>query len=361
MSIKFQEFRNGKKWMVIWRNPWTGTRRQMSFNDEIQAVQFEQTQLELVRKEKELLKKARTKKKRIVNLTVKELMTQYFANSESNAQTIQQCKYHANQFINVFGERKATNIDNEDIFKFSSLQKLRGICQTTINRRIGILKTALNWAVRNGLLASSPLANLQLPKAKSIRISPPTSKEAQAMLRAASPHIQRIIMIGIYAGPRIGPSELFRLEWKDVDLENAMFRMPNAKKSSFNESRDIPIHPNLLTAMIQWSKQDAVAGMSYVIHYGGKQIKNIQHSWKKMLIRAGITRRIRPYDLRHAFATYALAGSADIGSVAAIMGHTDASMILKVYQHVQDAQKRAAVQAVKDILCLNKEIQIFGL
>lgn len=361
VSIKYQEFRKDKKWLVIWRNPWTGSRRQMAFEDEEKAIQFEQTQTELAQKEKELMKKARTKKKKNTQITIRELMNLYFENSESSEMTIHQLKYHANQFLSVFGDRKAAKIEKEDIFNFSAAQKLRGLCQATINRRVSILKTSLNWAVRNGLLETSPLANLQMPKAKSRRIAPPTPKEAQAMLKAAYPHVQRIIMIGICAGPRIGPSELFRLEWKDVDLDNAMMRMPNARKNTPNESRDIPIHPNLLPSMIQWYKQDSEKGMPYVIHYGGKQVKNIQHSWRKMLIKAGITRRIRPYDLRHAFATYALAGSADIGSVAAIMGHSDASMILKVYQHVQDTQKRAAVQSVKDILGLKGQKQIFGL
>jgi hypothetical protein len=36
------------------------------------------------------------------------------------------------------------------------------------------------------------------------------------------------------------------------------------------------------------------------------------------------------------------------------MGHSDPSMILKVYQHVQDVQKRAAVEALPDILHLGE-------
>ena len=71
---------------------------------------------------------------------------------------------------------------------------------------------------------------------------------------------------------------------------------------------------------------------------------------KEFMRRAGIKRRIRPYDLRHAFATYALAHGADIGAVSRIMGHTDASMILRVYQHVQETQKRQAVEAAPDFL-----------
>ena len=47
----------------------------------------------------------------------------------------------------------------------------------------------------------------------------------------AAPHVQRVVIPRLCAGPRIGPSELFRLEWRDVDLATAMLRMPGAQKN----------------------------------------------------------------------------------------------------------------------------------
>ena len=69
-------------------------------------------------------------------------------------------------------------------------------------------------------------------------------------------------------------------------------------------------------------------------------------AWRGALRRAGITRRIRPYDLRHAFATEAIAAGVDIGTVAKLMGHSSPMMLLKHYQHVMDSQKRAAIEAL---------------
>lgn len=54
-------------------------------------------------------------------------------------------------------------------------------------------------------------------------------------------------------------------------------------------------------------------------------------------------RAIRPYDLRHAYATHSIERGADIKTVAEIMGHSDPSMILKTYQHVSMGQKRSAI------------------
>ena len=68
-----------------------------------------------------------------------------------------------------------------------------------------------------------------------------------------------------------------------------------------------------------------------------------------MLGRAGINRRIRPYDLRHAFATELIAQGVDIGTVAKLMGHSSPNMIFQHYQFVLDKQKKAAVDALPNL------------
>ncbi|MCL2122936.1 MAG: tyrosine-type recombinase/integrase [Desulfovibrionaceae bacterium] len=81
-----------------------------------------------------------------------------------------------------------------------------------------------------------------------------------------------------------------------------------------------------------------------------KPVGNIKSAWKATLKRAGISRRIRPYDLRHAFATQLIAGGADIGTVAELMGHSSPAMLFKTYQHVLTQQKKRAVEALPPLL-----------
>ena len=79
-----------------------------------------------------------------------------------------------------------------------------------------------------------------------------------------------------------------------------------------------------------------------------------------LLKNAGIRRRIRPYDLRHAFATEAIAAGVDVGTVAQLMGH-DPKMLLDHYQHVADKQKRAAVEALPEISITAKKLRQFDM
>lgn len=63
---------------------------------------------------------------------------------------------------------------------------------------------------------------------------------------------------------------------------------------------------------------------------------------KKILARAGLP-DIRFHDLRHTFATHALASGVDAKTLAGILGHTKASFTLDTYTHTTgDMQERAA-------------------
>lgn len=69
------------------------------------------------------------------------------------------------------------------------------------------------------------------------------------------------------AGPRIGPSELFRLRWEDVDLDAGIIRMPNARKGARAESRLIPVRDDVLPELRRWWEEDAKIDCPWVIHW----------------------------------------------------------------------------------------------
>ena len=101
----------------------------------------------------------------------------------------------------------------------------------------------------------------------------------------------------------------------------------------------------MLGLLRRWHEEDRQAGCAYVIAYKGRPVRSISSGWHNALRRAGIARRIRPYDLRHAFASLALVYGADIKCVAETMGHKNITMLLSVYQHTLFEQRRRAVNA----------------
>ena len=86
----------------------------------------------------------------------------------------------------------------------------------------------------------------------------------------------------------------------------------------------------------------------------GKPVRKIAAAWKTALQKSGI-RAIRPYDLRHAYATYSIRSGANIKTSAEIMGHENARMILEVYEHVDWAQKVRAIEGMPDFFRSSSE------
>ena len=66
---------------------------------------------------------------------------------------------------------------------------------------------------------------------------------------------------------------------------------------------------------------------------------------KTLLKRAGLP-ELRFHDLRHTFATHALASGVDAKTLSGILGHTKASFTLDTYAHVTGDMQRQAAQVM---------------
>ena len=340
-----------KPWVVKYREPWTGKPRQKAFRTEDEAKSFDEAQAAVFDKEKAIIRsvKRRRKKSAVVTATVEEILNKYL-DTLGNPTTRATSSSHLQPIINIYGHRKAHCLSIEDVHAFLKVQHERGVGKGTATRRVKICLTAFNWAVRWGMLSSNPLTGLKLPVVATHVPAPPTPRELQLAYANAAPHVQRVIVLGMSTGARIGPSELFRLRWSDVDLGNAILRMPNADKGgSKEEARDVPIREDIVELLKQWEHDDTAIGCPWVIHHKGRQVRCINHAWKAALKRAGIERRIRPYDLRHAFASRSLDYSADVKSIAQIMGHADETMLLRTYRHTDSEGRRRAINAAPPI------------
>jgi integrase len=61
------------------------------------------------------------------------------------------------------------------------------------------------------------------------------------------------------------------------------------------------------------------------------------------------------HDLRHTFATFAIAEGVDVKTVSSILGHANASMTLDIYASADPASKRAAAKTIDDVMSRRPE------
>ncbi len=220
---------------------------------------------------------------------------------------------------------------------------------TTARNRMKTFITVLNWAKKKGFLQKVP-AYPDLPPAYYEHVIPPSESELKRLLEVAPEHIQRVILIGARCGVRVGPSEMFKLQWEHVDFERGLLRVQAAEKNRKEPWREVPIQSDILDLFRKWHEADMAAGKKFIIHYKGKDgVDSIRHCWNTSKKKAGITRELTPYSLRHKFATDLLAAGTDPGTVAKLMGHASTDMVFAHYQHVMTKQKVQAIESLPRI------------
>ena len=69
--------------------------------------------------------------------------------------------------------------------------------------------------------------------------------EIRQVYKVAPEHIQKVLVLGISTGVRIGPSELFKLKWSDIDFDKNIIYISNADKGVNNSKRIVPIRTDI--------------------------------------------------------------------------------------------------------------------
>ncbi len=143
-------------------------------------------------------------------------------------------------------------------------------------------------------------------------------------------------------------SEILGLRWEHVALEAAELRLPDSKTGA----RVIPLPPQaaeLLTGLPR------IPGNPWVIpgRMPGTHLRNIDEAWRAIRERAGLG-GVRVHDLRHSYASRALALGESLPMIGRLLGHGQLETTAR-YAHLardsaQEAAERVAESIAEDIL-----------
>ncbi len=170
------------------------------------------------------------------------------------------------------------------------------------------------------------------------------------------------LMIAFCTGMRIG--ELCGLQWKDVDLEEKVFKvrrtiqriyMPNdsTKTEVFigttkttSGKRNIPIVKNIIPILKKWKA--CYAEDYYVASCKENPSEpRVYRCWSKSFLEGiGVEKILKFHAIRHTFATSMIEAGVDVKSVSAIMGHSDVKTTMDLYVHPSDKTKSNAINKV---------------
>ncbi|MCF8025824.1 MAG: site-specific integrase [Desulfobacteraceae bacterium] len=285
-----------------------------------------------------------------------ELTKAYAQNKQFNENSKRHLKIRLEaNILPYFGQVPAESIKHSDMDKYVKKRSKDGVKFSTIAREITDIKAILNWSARRQppLISINPVRDYPKPQPDDAIIFPPTREEIRAILKHAPQHLKRAIHLAYYVGMRPGAVELLSLIWGNVNWEDQMIQVISARKGG-PIRRAVDIHPTFYTVLEAWHAADqnyfkkTDIDSRAIVHFYGKKIKRIHKTWKNTLERAGITRRIRPYDMRHQFVTRALEGGADLKTVSEIVGSSPRTL-MQTYQHVSNPLRKRTINNMDNL------------
>jgi len=218
----------------------------------------------------------------------------------------------------------------------------------TTGRLVSSMKRFYAFAVREGLRADDPAADLEGPKLP--RSLPKTLSEAEVEAILAAPDMQtdagvrdRAMLEVLYAsGLRV--SELVGLKPVQVSLDMGVVRVlgKGAKERLTPLGEDAV---DWVERYLASARPGLLAGRKCDTLFVTARARPMTRQVFWTLVRryaaaAGIERAISPHTLRHAFATHLINHGADLRVVQMLLGHADISTT-QIYTHVARERLKA--------------------
>ena len=219
-------------------------------------------------------------------------------------------------------------------------------------------RAMFGWAIEHHQFAGpNPCAGVKLPPRPAIERFLST-REAAALFDTldglvAAKEVQAkhasIFKLLLLTGAR--RNEIVALRWLEVDLERGLLTLPPARTKAGGKSGDRRIPLNSLALEIL-KEQPRAKGGAYVFPADkGKSGHTTAANkvWQVKVRPAAKLPGLRLHDLRHSFASFALADGASLPLIGKALGHASARSTER-YTHVKDDPLRALTESVAERL-----------
>lgn len=284
----------------------------------------------------------------ITGHTFHELMMLYMQANEKRGRERDNCSLK--RLYPPFATRKVASLTAADVRGYIATRQAAGVGNATINREIGLMSAAINWA-RSELdwEVNNPVAGRKLREPEG-RIRWITRAEAAALLQAAggipkAPHLVNFILLGLHTGMRRG--EMLGLEWRRVDLQQGLVYLEGEHQKN-GRLGSVPLNSvarSALLAQARFRAGNCPSSPWVFCNPRGERLQSVRKGFVAACRQAGIE-DFHIHDLRHTCAAWLVQAGVSIREVAELLRHTDIRVTMR-YAHLAPENVRAAVKALE--------------
>ena len=266
-------------------------------------------------------------------------------------------RVYINHIKNAIGKKKLAAIKAYDIQAFYAANS--GKSKSAYNYYTIILRAVFRVAEKAGEIRRNPMDGIHAPEIEEKEATVFSRRDIDAILSHAKiDPFGYAILLALYTGMR--PGEIAGLMWKDVDLKEQVITVRRTtgrveggyglrEQTKTKRVRYIAMYPELVDVLSDLRKSDD--SLAFVLHDdNGKWLSpdQLRRRYEGFFNRLNteldargepLVKILSPHKCRHSFATYLLAGGANIRAVQNVLGHASVYTTQK-YTHVDLEESR---------------------
>lgn len=245
-------------------------------------------------------------------------------------------------------DRVVADIVPADVEWFRDL-RMQKVSAQSVHKDLIELRLLMRWCVKLRYIESDPTEGIDVAFKIDKRDRSITPEQFHKLYEALAEKRRLYALLIVETGARPG-REVESILWSGLDVERCLLHVPGEKTTAAD--RWLPVRPEFVAHLV--SQRGCAADDEPIVERWG----NAPRDFKKASAKAGIP-PVRPYDLRHTYASWALQGGAPDTHVAKALGHSSTAMVHRVYGHLRPDHLKSVTTALpaSPILSANLPIQ----
>jgi integrase len=289
-------------------------------------------------------------------ITLAEFVDEYLEMHQGAPVTIAKLRWLLGKATAVLGEKRLADLSSRDVYAWRLTVPEGHRYEAT-----QALRQVLNRAVAWGLLDYNPAERGVPNPARRAREKRPfeTWQQVEAVAKLLGPMYGPMVIFAAATGLR--PSEVFGLDWRDLDTQAGVVYVRRAYANGRLKhtktrlsTRAVPLQTKALQALDRLPESDNP--LLFPNARGGRiDFRSFaRRHWRPAQQAAGIEPLRGLYDLRHTYATFALRAGVPVFAVSRFMGSSIA-MIDRHYGHLAHDSRDHAVSLL-DALAFERAV-----
>lgn len=352
-------------WRARWRDPMTGKQEQKTFAKRKEAKAF----LENLAAERDQVQGGNVLFADVAQHYLRSVKVGTAGTAPVRSQTLRMYESHERVHIGpLTGGLKFADLDTRTVKRFvEDLLAKPKMTRSNARAIFATFKATIRFAIREDYLKFDPTIGTRIardPAKAREKVEIPSSNEVRALFQAAEELDDRkfALLFKFLVATGTRSSEARAITFADLsDRTNEVVINKAVSETgevvppkSATSNRNIPMPAALVAELLELRRKhqprdDFVFGTKYNTCISHTNFFN--RAWKPMLERAQVKTNI--HALRHHFVSSLLERGASIKEAAQLAGHSDATMVLRVYGHLLpegEARRRSLVESSFDDL-----------